>query len=214
MGHKESKIFEKVEEGIANQNESNSKSLEKKVLQLWKSLAKNQDYLEQEQVEEFFSKVYDYCKTILKHEGIIFDPSLSREDLIESWRNSFGATDQKEGRITFEGFCLALKAVASACNKDLREREIKEIERPVVTDSVKTDTVTKSAVEEVHEAEQKLLSELHTTKEKMKEKEKEKEKEKKAEHMTPNSLRKVFGHNENPILNQTFIFQFFFSKRN
>jgi len=221
MGHKESKIFEKVEEAIANQNESNSKSLEKKVQQLWKSLdKKHQDFLGPDEANEFFGKIYDYCKTTLKHEGVVFDPSLSRDDLIASWKKTFDK--ENTGHISYEQFCLALKAVASACNKELREKEEKELATPTTAPPPKNpasprgakpaapaSNLTKSGrvklTDEVLEEEHKLLEDL-AQKDKPKEK-KEKKEKKDEEPSIPSTLKKVFAHNENPILMQTFEFK-------
>jgi len=235
MGHKESKIFEKVEDAIANQNESNSKSLEKRVLHLWKTLdIHHQGFLGPEEAnvcttpserhlheQEFFGKIYDYCKTTLKHEGIVFDPSLSREELIDSWKKKFDTT--KSGTISYDGFCLALKAVASACNKELREKEEREVAEKLHPHGTTAQTPNKNAetakVPETHsksvqhllDEEHKLLEEVQHQKEKPHKKDKKK-KEEEEEVTTPNTLRRVFGHNENPILTQTFEFKFWTPK--
>jgi len=204
MGHKESKIFRQVEESIANQNESNTKSIDKKVNQLWKSLDKHhQGYLDEKEALEFFNQIYDFCKSTLKTEGIVFDPSLAKDELIQSWMSAFQSTD---GRISYDGFCLALKAVASACYKDLREREEKglsETNKPITTTETHTEAQSK-AVAEVLEEEQKLLTSLQL-------KEKKEDKKDKAKHTqtTPSSLRRVFTPKENPILTRTFEFHFF-----
>jgi len=188
---------------------------------LWKSLDKNhQGYLDTKQAEEFFGTVHDYCRTTLKTEGIVFDPSLTREDVIASWISAFDTN--KEDKISYEGFCLALKAVASACNPELREREEKELEKQhyIATASaesadaqVKHDKEKHSKdLEKVMKEEEDFLREVHS-KDKEKEKEKDKEKEKiQKETLTPSSLRRVFAQNENPILTQTFEFHFWMPK--
>lgn len=214
MGHKESKIFRQVEEAIANQNESNTKSIEKKVNQLWKSLDKqHHGYLDSEEALEFFNQIYDFCKSTLKHEGIVFDPNLTKDELISDWVNTF---QSKDGTICYDGFCLALKAVASACFKELRQKEEKDLaeaKSPVVPHSNTTHVhhQTSKAVAEVLEEEHKLLSTLQT-KEKKEEKKEKKEEKKEKVSQTPSSLRRVFSAKENPILHRTFEYHFYTPK--